>query len=55
MSLNLLEVTREDGVKDLPNLVKVKFAHALVEERKGNYVEANAYLIEALQAEKTAT
>ena len=54
MSLNLLEVTREDGVKDLPNLVKVKFAHALVEERKGNYAEAASYLNDALDAEKTA-
>ena len=48
---NLLEITREDGVRDLPNLVKIKFAHALQEERNGDNAKAWEYLLEAIRLE----
>lgn len=52
MSTNLMEVVKEDGVKDLPLRVRGPFAHALIEERNGNTNEAQSYLDKAVYAEQ---
>lgn len=51
MSTSLMDVVKEDGVRDLPLKARGKFAHALIEERLGNADAAMAYLDEAITAE----
>jgi hypothetical protein len=48
---NLMAVSREDGVKDLPLRVRKGFAKALLAERQGDTANAALFLDEALVAE----
>lgn len=53
-SVKLAEIIREDGVRDLNMAQKAKFAHALQEERMGNYLKAAEYLQAAVDAPVSA-
>jgi hypothetical protein len=47
--LNLVAVSKEPGVTDLPMRVRGKFAQAIIAERKGEHVKAEQLLIEAVR------
>jgi hypothetical protein len=48
---NLMEVCKEEGVRDLPRMVQINFARALVAERNGDLVQAEEYLKTACEYE----
>ena len=47
----MLEVSREDGVRDLPLSVRRWFAKALLAEREGNHKAAAEFLATAIAEE----
>lgn len=49
--LNILDVSKEPGVKDLPLRVRGPFAQAIIAERMGDHVKAAAFLDKAVAAE----
>jgi len=51
MSLNIMEVVKENGVKDLPIAVKRWFAKALIAESQGDNVAAGEALNKAIAEE----
>lgn len=51
-TMSLSDIMKEDGVSDLPTMVKGKFAQALRAERQGDDDLAYAKLLEAILAEE---
>ncbi len=49
---SLKEVASMEGVKDLPMVVRAKFAKALMLEARGEFGEAEKALNEAVEAEQ---
>lgn len=53
--ITLVEIIKEDGVKDLPYKVKGKFGQAIRAERQGDHEAAEKYLAAAIAEEQNPT
>ncbi len=49
--MTAVDISKEEGVKDLPVGVRLQFARTLLAERMGDPLEAVLYLDKALEAE----